>query len=315
VVSSFVNLIAAMKLPFAKAKTVAELQKKLDAARQQLQRKDEQIKEAQSKTRAARDELHTLQESTTARPYFAGVVQRMDARELLSLRFLKGEGLEIGALSNPTPTRPGTRTKYYDYLTAEQNRKRVPQLANAKLVEPDYLGDGEKLELIADGSLDYLIANHMLEHCQNVIGTLRTFWKKLKPGGALLLAIPDKRYTFDYRRPITPFEHLEEEAANGAEPNLYRHYVESRKLCDSASDAEIASEAEVRAMSHVDIHFHVWTQADLLEMMLRLRRDHGFGWEFEGFLRQGIEVVIVLVKEQVELGDRAKPETRKKAQE
>jgi SAM-dependent methyltransferase len=301
-----------MKLPFVKAKTARDLQAKLDAARQQLRQKDQELKEAKDQTRKAKTELRELRATTEARPYFAGIVQRMDARELLSLRFLKGEGLEIGALSNPTPTAPGTRTRYYDYLTAEENRQRVPQLANATLVEPDYLGDGEKLEQIADGSLDYLIANHMLEHCQNVIRTLRTFWQKLRPGGALLLSIPDKRYTFDYRRPVTPFEHLEEEAAHGAESNLYRHFVESRRLCDGATDAEIVDEAHIRALPHLDIHFHVWTQADLLEMMLRLRRDHGFGWEFEGVMRSGIELVMVLVKEEVISWDRAKPETKPK---
>jgi len=321
-----------MKLPFVKKSTAAALQGKLDAERARSRKKDHQVKTAQGKTKQARQkvqDLHRELDQTRAElqetrwalaeaksravvtpEELARLLSTMDGRYMLSLRFLKGQGLEIGALSNPTPTRPGTLTRYYDYLTAEQNRERFPQLlANAKLVEPDYLGDGEKLELIADGSLDYLIANHMLEHCQDVIGTLKTFWSKLRQGGALLLALPDKRYTFDHPRPNTPFEHLVQDYEGGPHTSLHQHYQEFHQLVTEDAVAAAQTKEEVHALPHVDIHFHVWTQADILEMFLRLGKEHGFNWEIEGVLRQGNEFISVLRKEDVQLWDRAKPET------
>ena len=76
------------------------------------------------------------------------------------------------------------------------------------LVEPDIIDDGEKLTTLAPQSQDFVIASHFLEHCQDPIGTLKAIFRVIKPGGMLYLALPDKRYTFDRERPVTPLDHL-----------------------------------------------------------------------------------------------------------
>jgi hypothetical protein len=250
----------------------------------------------------------------------ADTCMHSDLRFILSYRFLRGEGLEIGALHFPLPVAPGVSVKYYDYRTREENIRRFPELDPAKIVHTDYVGEGEKLELIAPASLDFLIANHMVEHCQDVIGTLKLFFSKLRPEGVLFISLPDLRYTFDYRRAPTPYEHLERDYREGPAVSLYSHYRdvlaswtpsqvrEVRELNDGSIEPleEPAFHEKIRG-KHVDWHFHTWTQLEIVELFVELRRRHDIAFEIESMGRNGIEFIAVLRKTAVESRDRNAP--------
>ena len=62
----------------------------------------------------------------------------------------------------------------------------------------------ESLATIPDGSQDFVIADHFIEHCQDPISALTIHFRVLKTGGILYMAVPDKRFTFDKDRPVTP---------------------------------------------------------------------------------------------------------------
>ena len=47
---------------------------------------------------------------------------------------------------------------------------------------------------------DYVVASHVLEHVPDMLGWITTVFGWLSPGGRIILAIPDKRYCFDYLR-------------------------------------------------------------------------------------------------------------------
>jgi len=53
------------------------------------------------------------------------------------------------------------------------------------------------------GTFDAFIASHVIEHTTDLIGFLDTAETLLCPSGIVILAIPDKRYCFDYFRPLT----------------------------------------------------------------------------------------------------------------
>ncbi|HSJ01924.1 MAG: methyltransferase domain-containing protein [Verrucomicrobium sp.] len=298
-----------MKMPFVRAKTATTLQAKLDATREKLKEKDRRLLKCQTDLTELLGQFRDNEGVESQGKSLGHLLASLDPRKLLSLRYLRGDGLEIGALHRATPTASGARTRYYDYMSAADSRKRLPELSQETLAEIDYIGNGETLDLIANSSQDYIIANHMLEHCQNVIGTLRVFWSKLKTGGALFITLPDKRYTFDYKREVTPFEHLEEDDRNGPSASLYQHYLDYLMGAHGLDPSQVESEGTVRAKPHVDIHFHVWTQADMLEMFIRLQRDHGFNWEIDCSMRNHGEVVTVLRKEDVVSWNRAAPAT------
>jgi tetratricopeptide (TPR) repeat protein/SAM-dependent methyltransferase len=53
------------------------------------------------------------------------------------------------------------------------------------------------------GSFDAFIASHVIEHAVDIVDFLNGAATLLKPTGVVVLAIPDKRFCFDYFRPFT----------------------------------------------------------------------------------------------------------------
>ena len=124
-------------------------------------------------------------------------------RRSVADHYLKGKGIEIGALHNPLNVPDTIRVQYVDRMSVADLKKHYPELSDLPLVEVDILDDGEELTRIPSASQDFVIANHFIEHCQNPIKTIQSMLRVLKPTGILYLGIPDKRYTFDVHRPLT----------------------------------------------------------------------------------------------------------------
>jgi SAM-dependent methyltransferase len=57
---------------------------------------------------------------------------------------------------------------------------------------------------VEDASYDFVLASHVLEHCANPLKVLQEWRRVLKPSGVLFMVLPDRRFTFDHRRPVTP---------------------------------------------------------------------------------------------------------------
>ena len=71
-----------------------------------------------------------------------------------------------------------------------------------------YIMDGSQLSEIEDEKYDFLLSSHNLEHIANPIKAIKEWVRVLKPGGFMLLVLPDKRFTFDHKRQYTSFTHL-----------------------------------------------------------------------------------------------------------
>jgi O-antigen biosynthesis protein len=223
-----------------------------------------------------------------------------DPRAQLAAEFLRGRGVEIGALHQPMPVPPGAGVTYVDRMTVEDLRAHYPELAELPLTPVDVVDDGERLDMFADESIDFLVANHFLEHCENPIGTIETHLRKLRPGGVLFYAVPDKRYTFDFRRPRTKLAHVIGDYENGPEASRHDHYVEWERMIYEAgtpapSEEVALSKAKRHERERYSIHFHVWTQADLLELFLHCR-ERFETFDLEAVRRSGLENIVVLRK-------------------
>lgn len=192
--------------------------------------------------------------------------------------YLQGSGIEIGALHRPLPLRglPITRIRYVDRLSLAQLRLHYPELSRHKLVRVDVVDDGESLSTFADCSLDFIIANHFIEHARNPIGTIRNWLAKLKPGGIVYLAVPDMRRTFDSDRPLTSLDHLLEDGraaeAERSEPD-YAHFLEYARLVDKKAECDIESHAQRLFQKGYSIHFHTFIPRTFLDM-LQYARNH-----------------------------------------
>jgi SAM-dependent methyltransferase len=66
----------------------------------------------------------------------------------------------------------------------------VPNLYEKSVA--DIRADVEKELPFEENSVDTIIARHILEHCVDTISTLRNWIKILKPGGRLIIAVPDE---------------------------------------------------------------------------------------------------------------------------
>ena len=222
-----------------------------------------------------------------------GIFRRLD-REAVAQHYLKGNGIEIGGLHNPLKVPSAANVKYVDRLPVEELRRQYPELADRSLVHVDILDDGEKLATVDAQSQDFVIANHFLEHCENPIDTLANMTRVLKPGGILYMAVPDKRYTFDKERPVTPFEHIARDYSEGPAWSRDTHFDEWVKLVEHLNgDKALERKKELLAMSY-SIHYHVWTQQELLELVARLSSDFSFPWEPELVMKGEGEVLLVL---------------------
>ncbi|MFP5389316.1 MAG: methyltransferase domain-containing protein [Thermoleophilia bacterium] len=224
-----------------------------------------------------------------------------DARAEFASRFLAGEGLEIGALHLPLAMPPQARPKYVDRMSADQLRSEYPELGGWDLTDPDLIDNGELLETVADGSQDFIVANHFLEHCEDPVRTIGTHLGKLRPGGVLFYAVPDKRYSFDHRREVTPLEHMVADHEQGPERSRREHYDQWARLVDTEDGPEAPEETQARARKLEEklysIHMHVWTQAEFLKMIIYCRERYEEAFDIEAAARQGLEFVVVLRKQ------------------
>src|SRR5262249_20386798 len=152
-----------------------------------------------------------------------------NVRDRLSQEFVRGAGIEIGAMQNPLFVQPGVQVRYVDRWDVAELRRQVrdiPLLRDKPMVPVDILDEGATLATIPDESQDFVIANHFLEHVQDPIGTIKRHLQVLKPGGILFLGLPDRRVTFDRRRPVTPLEHLYRDHAEGPAWSFHEHVRE-----------------------------------------------------------------------------------------
>jgi SAM-dependent methyltransferase len=222
-----------------------------------------------------------------------------DARAVLAGSFLNGEGLEIGPLHLPLRLPAHARARHLDRMAVEDLRREYPELADWDLTPVDVIDDGEALTTIDAESQDFIVANHFLEHCENPIATIETHLRKLRPGGVLFYAVPDKRYTFDHRRPVTPLDHMIGDYRHGSEGSRRGHYDEWARLVDSF-DGETEEDILARARRLEDekysIHMHVWTQIEFLQLILACRELLDEAFDIEATARQTIEFIVVLRK-------------------
>lgn len=217
-------------------------------------------------------------------------------REPLSRIFLKGQGIEVGALNWPLPVPSGSRSLNVDAHPTETLRKWFPDI-----LPPDFRVDVvapiETLDGIADESQDYAVANHVIEHSEDPIRCFETLLRVLKPDGILFFALPDKRFTFDAKRPVTPWDHVLRDYREGPSWSRMDHFREHLRLVEGLTDdAEVERRALDIAENGGDLHYHVWTQTEILEMLVRMRLELGFPLEVEAVSKTGLELIGVVRK-------------------
>lgn len=165
-------------------------------------------------------------------------------------------------------------------------------------VHVDIIDDADRLEKVVDMSQDFVIANHLLEHCEDPIGAIGNMLRVLKSSGILFLAVPDMRYTFDSERPVTTLEHLIRDHEEGAGRSAMEHFGEWAQFVEKNGEADVQRRAEELKEKKIAVHFHAWTQLEMLELILYLRKERG-DFEIEFVAKNIIEMIIILRKNMI----------------
>jgi len=220
-------------------------------------------------------------------------------RRKLAAAYLRGEGIEIGALDQPLPVPRRARVTYVDRMTVPDLRRQYPELNSLALTRVDVVEDGESLRSFSDSSQDFVIANHFIEHCMNPIAAIENHFRVLKTGGCLFMATPDKRFTFDKCRGVTPLSHFWHDYEGHPEWTKAQHfddYVRGMNLFhqQGLTEEQIRKSTDNLLAQDYSIHYHVWTADSWLEFVASLRRRLDF--EVEVFLQNGLETDTVFRK-------------------
>ena len=180
----------------------------------------------------------------------------------------KDFGIEIGAFLSPVP---GINPLYID---------RFPSF-DYQAVRADYLADAGALPL-RDHALDYVVHSNVLEHLPNPVQALWEWARVVRDGGILYMVIPDRRLTFDHRRPLTAPEHLMEDFRRGTtdcDPTHIADYIDgvdwSRWAPEATPEERVATREKLRAAyltavaggGPINIHFHTFELTSFVALL------------------------------------------------
>ena len=124
----------------------------------------------------------------------------------------------------------------------------------------------------------------------------------IRPGGILFMAIPDKRYTFDQPRAITPLTHFIKDYEEGPAWSEYHHYFDFVKHTthgNGKTEIEINTVIEQLKAKNFSIHFHVWDHQAMIDMFCMVKKKFGFNFEIEAAIAAGAgsnESIFILKK-------------------
>lgn len=208
------------------------------------------------------DRLEECQNCTSARAFLA--------------KDLKGHGIECG---------PGSASNCYplpldavvEYLDRFDNNEGCNQDYNGEFPCIDYKTTINEMNGIKDESLDFIVHCHVIEHSRNPLQALEMSYKKLKSGGTLLMAVPDKRYTFDKPRKLTKVKHLIEDYEAGISPDRDLEHVHCCKKIWVGSEYKMINEItdddilKYLTQDVIDIHWHTFTDRSFRKLLLKTR--------------------------------------------
>ena len=207
--------------------------------------------------------------------------------------------LELGPSVSPmAPRSAGWDVTVVDHATQEElveKYKVDPNVTVANIEKVDYVwSNGPLHEAVPPelhGTFDVLIASHVIEHLPNPIGFLQSAARLLRPDtGVVALAVPDKRWCFDYFKQIsstgdffaahrvgaqrhrlaTRFDHSAYIAFDNGRGGWGREPLTGLKLVDSLEHAysEFQSWTDDPSAPYVDCHAWHFTPASFELLIL-----------------------------------------------
>jgi SAM-dependent methyltransferase len=135
--------------------------------------------------------------------------------------------------------------------------------------------DGSDLSLVADDSYDFILSSHNLEHIANPVKALREWQRIARPGGGLILVLPNYAKTFDHRREPTTVSHMLDDFNRETREDDLTHLPEILQLHDLSMDppAGTAKEFRQRSLDNFTnrcLHHHVFNENNSKELLCQI---------------------------------------------
>ncbi len=187
-------------------------------------------------------------------------------------RHLHGTCLEIGPGISPFPTPIGTTRILAERPFEGSIVDLFPELGPVAIAPTGdiYLDlDTDGLRQFAAGSLGSVIVSHVLEHVANPIQALVEIHRVLEFGGTALIALPDRRFTFDKDREATTVSHCYAEFREGVTQVSDDHIIEFCRVVEQRSASDITPEL-IEHHRKRSIHVHCWDAEEFLALVIFL---------------------------------------------
>lgn len=141
--------------------------------------------------------------------------------------------LELGPQASPTFLKKEVQIDYLDYFTKEQHKEWITdEQTFSKTVETDIIVTSNIYSDFVSKQYDAVIANHVLEHVEDIIGWLAEMLAVTKPGGYLFISVPDKKVGADRLRFSTSFAHVLVDFYTKGDASRLEHIFEHMLTCD-----------------------------------------------------------------------------------
>lgn len=134
-----------------------------------------------------------------------------------------------------------------------------------------FVSEASALPQIPENTYDFIAASHVLEHVANPLRALQEWQRVVRVGGTLLILVPDKRCSFDRRRPYTSFDHILQDYEAATAEDDQTHVPEILALHDLALDPGAGSQQTFEARTRENekfrcIHHHIFSAETLAAM-------------------------------------------------
>lgn len=190
------------------------------------------------------------------------------ARFAIASLYLEGAGLEVGAGTRPYPVPDHVHVTYGDIRDSGALRNYF----NSEVIDQGSI-DAQTFFGIENGSQNFVISAHVIEHLQDPVGSIVHAMRVLKTDGIYILVVPDMRYTFDSDRPETTVEHVASDYADGGnstQRQAFREHIRyvHPKFQPPIAEEHVETEISAGIARDDDLHYHAWTSEGFMKLLV-----------------------------------------------